>query len=54
MVGNLEGKMDLLIEASSSHDKRIRKLEGYKKYLMGAVAVCSIGISYLVEWIKGK
>ena len=46
--------MDLLLERHNDHDVRIRKLEGYKKYLMGAVAVCSFVISYAIDWFKGK
>jgi len=58
-LGRLEGKMDSLISAQkifhsdlSSHDQRIRALEGSRSILWGACALGAAFFSYLVTMLS--
>ena len=56
-LGRLEGKMDSLITRQAVHDKtlekhdtRIRNLELSRSWILGAAAMISITVSYLINW----
>jgi hypothetical protein len=51
-LGRIEGMLTPLSEEVTAHDKRLRKLEGYKHYLMGAIVVISGIATYIFEWFK--
>jgi hypothetical protein len=53
-LGRIEGLLNPLADTQQQHDKRLRKLEGYKHYLMGAVFVASGIVGYVFEWFKSK
>ena len=39
LLGRLDGKMDLILLASTSHEARIGSLETWKSWITGALAV---------------
>ncbi len=64
ILGRIEGKVDQMMKSQNRINqqdseelenlgKRVRKLEGYKSYLLGAVAVCSALFSFMWDrWTK--
>ncbi len=54
ILGRMESKLDSVLENQADHGQRIRKLEGYKHFLMGAIVIISGIATYVIDWLKGK
>lgn len=60
LIGRVDGKVDLVIQQLSKMDTRhenlegrVRSLERWRAYMMGAAAVTGAASSKLVGWITG-
>jgi hypothetical protein len=60
-IGKLDAKVDSIANSLKTfsdnfekHDTRLKVMEGYKSYLMGIVAVISIGFTILFDFVKTR
>lgn len=50
-LGQIEGKIDLLLDRTAGQERRIRGLEAFRWKLAGALAVLSLMASFLGAWV---
>lgn len=59
ILGQMDGKLDLLLQNQlqvkdqlDDHAKRLRKLEGWKAYVVGGAAVITAILYTIIDWFK--